>query len=353
MLAILVVNWNVRDLLRACLMSLIEHHATRHAQVIFVVDNASSDLSVEMVRRDFPDVRLIVNTANRGYTGGNNDGIAAIERWIASDWVNLAGEPAENTRGSSAGTAAAQQGSALDPRTAQPVAGQQVPFYLLVLNPDTVVTPGALDTMLAYADQNPTVGVVGPQLRYPDGQLQPSKRHYPTLATTIFLSTWLERYTPSSVRQYYFAGECGDDETCDVDWLVGAALLVRREAYLNVGVLDEATFFMYSEEIDWCKRIKAAGWRVVYLPQAVIVHHEAKSSDQVSTRRMIHFNTSKVRYMVKHHGQLQGGLARTALLALLGWQWLIEAGKWLVGHKRPMRAERLKAYATAIKSGLK
>ena len=320
MLAVIIVNWNVRDLLRACLASLQQNKPMTHEQVIIVVDNASSDGSVEMLRREFPDVRLVVNATNRGYTGGNNDGLKVADEVLQQ----------------------ALEGKQVLPLTS----------YFLVLNPDTEMTPGTFDAMLAYADAHADVGVLGPQLRYPDGSLQSSKRHFPTLATTIFESTWLQKYSPHAVRDRYYARECADDETCDVDWLVGAALLVRRETYKKVGMLDEATFFMYSEEVDWCKRIKAAGWRVVYFPQAVIVHHEAKSSDQVSTRRLIYFNTSKVRYMTKHHGALQGNLARVALLTLFRWEWLIEAVKWVLGHKRPLRAERMKAYADVMKSGL-
>jgi GT2 family glycosyltransferase len=105
--------------------------------------------------------------------------------------------------------------------------------------------------------------------------------------------------------------------------------------------------------VDWCKRIKDAGWRVVYLPQAVVVHHEAKSSSQVSVRRMIYFNTSKVRYLAKHHGPTQAAIARLSLLTLLRWEWFIEAGKWLAGHKRPLRAERMRAYSETLRSGFK
>lgn len=316
MLAVIVLNWNVRNLLRACLQSLQTHAPTAHRQLIVVVDNASSDDSVAMVHREFPGVHMLANTTNRGYTGGNNDGLAMAARLLAE-----VSSDANN--------------------------------YFLILNPDTEVTPGALDAMLAYADANPKVGVVGPQLRYPDGSLQSSKRHFPTLATTVFESTWLQNRAPHSVRRYYYAQEHVDGDICDVDWVVGAALLVRAELYTTVGGLDETNFFMYSEEVDWCKRIKDAGWRVVYFPQAVVIHHEAKSSDQVSLRRMIHFNTSKVRYMTKHHGQLQGTLARAALLALLRLEWCIEGSKWLMGHKRSLRAERMRTYAEVIKTGLR
>ncbi len=325
MLAIIVVNWNVCEVLRACLKSLHDHAATLHRQAVIVVDNASTDGSVEMVRREFPDAYLIANTTNRGYTGGNNVGLFAAARMMDE------------------GERMKRDTSSFIPQ----------PSYFLILNPDTEVTPGALDAMLVYADANPDVGVLGPQLRYPDGSVQSSKRHFPTLATAIFESTPLQRFAPPTLLHHFYARGCADDAVCDVDWLVGAVLLVRREAYDKVGALDEATFFMYSEEIDWCKRIKDAGWRVVYFPRATIVHYEGKSSEQVSTRRMIHFNTSKVRYLAKHHGAAQAAIARAVLLIQFAGQWCVEAAKWLVGHKRRLRAERMQAYVAVLKSGLR
>lgn len=307
MLAILIVNWNVRDLLRACLRSLQANGATRDAQQVFVVDNASRDGSADMVRAEFPDVRLIVNTTNRGFTGGNNDGLVAIH-------------------------------------------GAR---YVLVLNPDTEVTPGALDALLAYADAHPDVGVVGPQLRYPDGSVQPSRRGFPTLATALFESTWLQPIAPRRVLDHYYARACAEDATCEVDWVVGAAMLVRADAIAAVGGLDEANFFMYSEELDWCKRIKGAGWKIVYYPGARVIHHEGRSSAQVSAQRMRYFNTSKVRYFAKHHGAGQAALVRAALLGMFAWQWALEGVKRALGSKPALRAERMRAYRDVLRSGLR
>ena len=318
MLAIVIVSWNVREHLRACLHSLQQYPATRHAQCIVVVDNASTDGTPEMLRRDFPDVHILANSTNRGFTGGNNDGLRHLEQ----------------------GEFAAE---------AQPADAR----FVLLLNPDAEVTPGALDELLAYAQAHPAVGVVGPQLRYPDGAVQSSRRRFPTLRTAIFESTWLQPIAPRAVLDHYYVRDCRDDETCEVDWVVGAAMLVRWEAYLQVGGLDERTFFMYSEELDWCKRIKDAGWKVAYHPRAVIVHHEGRSSGQVVARRMIHFNTSKVRYFAKHHGRAQAAALRLALLGMFAWQWALEGTKWLVGHRRHLRAERMQAYVQVLRSGLR
>ncbi len=304
------MSWNVRELLRACLNSLRRYPSTSHEQRIVVVDNASGDGTLEMLQCDFPEVCVVANGTNRGFTGGNNDGLRRI-------------------------------------------AQSATPAFVLLLNPDTEVTPGALDALLASAEAHPEAGLIGPQLRYPDGRVQSSRRRFPTLGTALFESTWLQPIAPRRLLDAYYVRDRRDDEVCAVDWVVGAAMLVRWEAYQQVGGLDERSFFMYSEELDWCRRIKAAGWQVLYDPRAVIVHHEGRSSAQVSAQRMIYFNTSKVRYFAKHHGQAQAGVLRAALLSMFAWQWALEGAKWLLGHRRDLRAERMRAYAQVLRSGLR
>jgi N-acetylglucosaminyl-diphospho-decaprenol L-rhamnosyltransferase len=325
MVCVLIVNWNVRDKLRACLQALQAHPATLQAQEIIVVDNASHDDSAAMVRAEFPGVELIVNETNRGFTGGNNDGL----RRVRALW---------STR------VAARSGQSSDARADD---------FVLLLNPDTEAAPGALDEMLGLALADARIGVVGPQLRYPDGAVQSSRRRFPTLELAMVESTWAQDRAPRALLDSYYVRDRGDDETCDVDWLVGAALLVRREAVEAVGDLDEERFFMYSEELDWCKRIKDAGWRVVYHPRARVLHHEGASSAQVSTRRMIYFNTSKVRYFEKHHGPQAAAALRESLLAQFRKQRTLERIKAALGHKSALRRERVAAYTAVIDSGLR
>lgn len=300
-LSIIVVSWNVRELLRACLAVL-----PREAETI-VVDNASSDGSAAMVASEFPEIRLLANSENRGFTGGNNDGF------------RLASRP-----------------------------------FVLFLNPDTVVQGDALGWLLAYLVAHPEVGVVGPQLRYGDGMLQSSRRRFPTLATALFESTPLAWHWPAErnpwARRYHMA-DAPPDRTEEVDWLVGAALMTRREVLAQTGGFDEG-YFMYSEELDWQRRVRQAGWKVVYLPDAVIVHYEGKSSEQVAAARHLRFNRSKVRYFRKHHGRVQAEFLRLALLAMFAVEWAIEAGKYLLGSQRGMRRVRLDAYSQLIRSGL-
>ncbi len=302
-LSIVIVSWNVRDLLRQCLHSILAELPTCKLEVI-VVDNVSTDGSAEMVRAEFPDVRLIVNAKNRGFPAANNQGIALAE-------------------------------------------GR----YTLILNPDTEVISDALATMVAYADANPDVGVVGPQLLNEDRSIQSSRRRFPTLATALFESTWLQPCAPRRLLARYYVQDQPDDATLDVDWIKGAALMARREAIEQVGPMDEG-YFMYSEELDWCRRFKDAGWRVIYLPTAQVVHYGGRSSDQVVTSRHIHFQTSKVRYFHKHHGRFVGELLRWFLLGNYAWQLGLEGAKWLIGHKRALRAERIAAYRQVLRSGL-
>lgn len=303
-LSVIIVNWNVRDLLRRCLQSVFANPPTCRREII-VVDNGSSDGSAEMVRTEFPQVRLIANPDNRGFTAANNQGMAMA-------------------RGR----------------------------YVLLLNPDTEVVGAALMTMTAFADAHPDVGIVGPQLLNPDGSVQSSRRRFPTLATALFESTWLQPYAPRRLLEHYYVLDRPDDRVQDVDWVTGAALMARREAVEQVGPLDEG-FFMYSEELDWCRRFREAGWRVAYLPTARIVHYIGKSSEQVLPARHIHFQTSKVRYFRKYYGPVVAEMLRLFLLANYLWQLGLEGAKWLLGHKRPLRAERIAAYRQVLRSGLR
>jgi len=143
----------------------------------------------------------------------------------------------------------------------------------------------------------------------------------------------------------------GDEETAVVDWVMGACLMTRREVVAQVGGLDEA-YFMYSEELDYCRRIKQAGWQVVYYPSAKVTHLLGKSSEQAITHRHINFNQAKLRYFRKYHGRLAATALRIFLLLSYSWQLILEAVKGAVGHKRPLRWQRVRAYWLVLRSGL-
>ena len=313
-ISFLIVSWNVRELLQRAVQAILDD--TRDLEIeIVVVDNASRDGTVEMLRADFsatalgtsPNVRVIANEENVGFTRGNNQGIEIAQ-------------------------------------------GR----YLFLINPDTEIQRGATRALLEFMDasENARVGIIAPRLYYADGSLQSSRRRFPKFSTALFESTKLEQWFPhNSLITDYRLLNTDDSQTQDVDWVVGAAMFVRRAVIEQIGGLDER-FFMYSEELDFCKRAKQAGWRVVYFPDARVLHHEAKSSEQVLARRDIYFHSSKVRYFKKHHGVLQGELLRYFLLSMFAFQWLEEGAKFLLGHKRELRAARMRAYQQVLQSRL-
>ncbi|MEO8083365.1 MAG: glycosyltransferase family 2 protein, partial [Ardenticatenales bacterium] len=229
-------------------------------------------------------------------------------------------------------------------------AGGAPPAYTMLLNPDTEVPPGALATLVAALDADPALGAVGPRLRYADGALQPSRYRDPTPLTCLCDSTPLAWHWPNNpvVRRYHLA-DVPDDRAQDVDWLNGAALVVRSDALRAVGGLDEG-FFMYSEEADLCRRLRSLGRRVRFEPAAEIVHLEGRSSGQVVAARHVHFQRSRVRYCRKHDGRAAAALVRFGLRAEFASEWLLEALKWTIGHKRAIRASRMRAYLTVIRS---
>lgn len=288
--SVAIVSRDVQPLIVDCLESL------RCATVmeILVADAGSSDGSPGVVAERFPKVRLIRSTENLGFTRGNN--------WAL--------------------------------RVAR---GR----YLMLLNPDTVVRPGAIDSLAAYLDAHPDVGAVGPKLLYPDGSVQSSRRRFPMRATGFVESTVLERWLGETafVRDYRLADR-PDDVEQDVEWLMGAAILVRREALERAGLFDEQ-FFMYSEEVDLCRRIRLAGWRIVYLPEAVVLHHEGRSSEQNMVGRNLHFHESRFRYYAKHFGRPWMLALRLAVLGHFGFLAAEELGKLVLGSRPELRRSRL------------
>lgn len=249
-LSVVIVSWNTCALLRACLDSVFAY-IPRAAFEVFVVDNASSDGSPEMVAREFPRVRLIANRENRGFAGGNNQ---AIEQ--------CSGE------------------------------------FILLLNPDTVVHPGALQTLVDHLDDHPGDGAAGARLLNPDGTLQESAYPRPTLLRELWRLFHLDRLRPSAV---YAMAAWPVDRSRPVDVLKGAALMLRREALEDAGPLD-AGYFMYSEEVDLCTRIQRAGWGLAWVPRAVVVHYEGQSTRQVAREMFLRLYEGKVRYFRQTYG---------------------------------------------------
>jgi len=255
-LSIIIVSWNVREDVLDCLRSIGRNPATDPFEVI-LVDNASSDGTVEEVRATYADVTVVANTENRGFAGANNQALDVAK-----------GE------------------------------------YLLLLNPDTLVHPGALDLLLRFMDSHPDVGACGPRLLNSDGTTQLSVRHFPTIRAALYRHSAL-RYTRLFRSEYErsLMKDFGHDVQTDVDVVKGAALMVRLSVLERVGCLDEV-FFMYYEEADLCLRIQKAGCRVVFLPEAQITHTGCRSSDKAGIERRIMRLKSLVTFMGKHRSRL-------------------------------------------------
>ena len=309
-LSIIIVSWNVADLLAACLNSIYTSAAAKPTDTltleVIVVDSGSTDGTPEIVRERFPKAQLVALDQNLGYTRANNLGLAAAQ-------------------------------------------GR----YLFLLNPDTLILDDALGRLVAFLDANPDVGMCGPHTLNSDGTTQSTRRRFPNFWIGLFESTWLQPYAPQGLLDsYYYVNGNGVHETLDVDWVQGSALMARREVYAQIGGLDEG-FVMFSEELDWCRRARDAGWRVVYVGDAEIIHHGGKSTEQAVAQTHILFQQSKLRYFRKYHGWAVAAVLRVFLQANYLVQMALEGGKWLLGHKRPLRQSRIAAYWRVLRSGLK
>lgn len=262
-LSIIIVNWNTRDLLRDCLNSVyVETRVTPFE--VFVVDNASSDSSVEMVKREFPQVRLIENRENLGFAKANNQAI-------------------KQSRGS----------------------------YILLLNPDTVVLSGALDKMVAFMRAHPAVDASGPMLLNPDGSVQRSTwdASYMFKSGGLFLlREWLATHLLGLLVRKLGKGGAYSPHPRQVFAIIGACMMMTREAVDKVGLLDEQYFF-YSEEADWFYRLKQLGGEAYFIPEVQIIHYGAQSIKQVNTKSKYYYQ-SKYLFTKKHYGKMAAYLFR-------------------------------------------
>jgi GT2 family glycosyltransferase len=253
-ISVIIVGWNARHYLELCLESLTTAPPSRSMEII-VVDNASSDGSVEMIEAKFPQVKLIRNSENLGFAKGNNVGIR-----------------------------------------------QSQGRYVALVNPDVIVFPGCLDALVDFLEQNPQVGNVGPRVLNPDMTLQSSCRRFPTLWNNFCAATSLATAFKNS---RFFAGEhmfyFPHDRILPVDVLVGCFSMIRRETFDEVGLLDE-NLFMYGDDVDWCRRCWKAGWHVVFFPGAKAIHDRGKITAPYPVRFAVAQQRSVLYYWRKHHG---------------------------------------------------
>ena len=278
-----IVGWNCRAYLEACLRSLTATPDPVDSGIV-VVDNASQDGTAEMVRTCFPSVRLIVNPANLGFAAGNNAGVR-----------------------------------------------QATGRYCLLLNPDTIVHPGALSALAGYAEAHPEAWAVGPRILNPDGTPQRSGVRFPSawnlVVEALFLDRWFPRTRCFGAHRELYADP---DQPRRVDYLQGSCLLLRAEAIRRVGLLDES-FFLYFEETDWCYRCRRAGGEVHYTPAATVTHHGGSGDLHYGERKLLLYHESLLRFCRKHYAPprqaaIRGALAFRALLRLAQWSLLALPG---------------------------
>jgi N-acetylglucosaminyl-diphospho-decaprenol L-rhamnosyltransferase len=293
--SVIIVSWNTRELLARCLLALEKQtEAPASAALtasrceVFVVDNASSDGSAKMVRERFPAVRLIANPDNVGFARANNQALRE-----------------------STGT------------------------YVLLLNPDTEVQPGAVAVLVSFMDQHPEVGAAGARLVNPDLTLQLSGHPAPTLSREVWRLFHLDTLWPYA--RYPMSRWCLDSAT-PVDVVQGACMMVRRAALDRTGLLDEH-FFIYSEEVDLCQRLRQTGWDVYWVPQAVVVHYGGQSTRQVAPSMFVHLYRAKVRYFRKHHGLAAAQLYKLVLTAAAMARLVLSPIAWL--ERAPKRQQHL------------
>lgn len=292
-LSIIIVSWNTRDILAQCLTS-IYLHPPEGAYEIWVVDNASDDSSIEMLKSDFPDVRLIENTRNVGFAHANNQALQVCN-------------------------------------------GKNV----LLLNPDTKVFPGTFKLLMDFLHSHSSAGVVGPRTLNPDHSLQTSCYPFPTLLREFWRLLHFDKFKPYGT---YSMSGWDTNNAKEVDVLLGACLLISKDVLDEIGFFDE-NYFMYTEEVDLCYRIRQSGKHNYWLPQASIIHYGGQSTKQAATAMFLQLYKSKLQFFRKHYGKVAGFLYKlilfvTALprLLLIFLAWSYPQSKVVANYWRLIRA---------------
>ncbi len=302
-LSIIIVNLNDKDRLRACLESIREKAQALDYEV-FVVDNASTDGSAEMVKHSFSWAKLIRNDRNLGFARANNQAI-----------------PVSQGR------------------------------YVLLLNCDTLLLDETASAMIRYLDDNPHCGALAPKVMYRDGTIQTSNNAFPNLFTEFLrlsrasslisnvefrrtLGARMGRFLGRSISEYLRV-YWDSDRLREIDWGTGACLLVRRETIDQVGLLDEQ-FFMYYEDADWCLRMRRQEWKIVYFPHFRIVHDVGRGRGDRHQLADIVRHRSRFHYYNKHAGFLKRAILRAMVVALIFPRWLF------LGRKRAVYADILR-----------
>jgi len=268
-LSIIIVNWNAKDLLLRCLTSVYQTIEGVEMEVL-VVDNGSNDGSGEAIKGRFPGVNFIQNQKNLGFAKANNQALRLSN-------------------------------------------GK----YLLLINPDTEIKEGSIERLLSFMESSPEAGVAGAELINADGSKQNSIANFPSLATELLNKNVLRWFFPKTFpgkEKDYFA-------PIEVDSVIGACMMVRRQAIDQVGLLDEG-YFLFLEETDWCYRVKKAGWKVYHVPQAEIYHFQGKSAEIEKEKAKIEYYRSRYLFFKKNRGWLQWFILLIGLMIRLCAEWI-------------------------------
>ena len=298
----IVVNYRTPDLTIQAVESLQASRLSRHRLEIAIVDNGSGDGSAERLRARFPDLCHFVSPRNLGFAGGNNLAL----RQILSELPHT-----------------------VDPNDT----------YILLCNSDVVVEPDALETCLHYATDHPEVGIVGPKVLLPDGRLDLAcRRSFPTPSSGFWKLTGLARRFPNSrCLARYNLTYLDENETAEVDSVMGAFMLLRLQPVLQAGLLDER-FFFYGEDLDWAYRIKALGWKVVYHPAAVVHHLKGGTSRRHSSKMIVEFYRAMWLFYRKHYAERHSFLIDWTILAGIVARGLLALG---LNALRPAHQKRV------------
>lgn len=299
-ISILIVNYNTSELLINCIKSIYERTNSVEFEII-VVDNHSSDDSVYKVRKVFPKVRIIENNQNIGFAKANNQAI-----------------------------------------------NESTGEVILLLNSDTIVLDGAIEKSFRFLRDHPDAGVVGCKLMNPDRSLQPSCRSYPSILNYLSESFFLYKLFPKSQifgRPFMTFLDCSS--IVNVDVVSGAFMMIKRDVLDHVGLLDDG-FFMYSEEIDFCYRVRKNGWQIYYYPGAQIIHIRGGTSGQFSNQMFLELHKSQIKFCYKHHPNWYAHTERILIFfgVLLRY---IHAQMLYLFIREERQIERKKKYSTVMK----
>lgn len=303
-LSVIILNWNARKYLVPCLESILGQEWQHSIELIVVDNNSNIDDSIKVLQYDYAGkAKLILNKSNVGFSHGNNQG-----------WRISKGR------------------------------------YVLFLNPDTIVEPGALDYLIDWMEARPEVGAIGPRMTYAWGELQNSSRSFPSFGAGLFRNSFLGRLWPNNPwSRAYLMQDIDRTQEHKADWLSGSAIMLRRESAeavnLGQGPWDES-YFMYCEDMDLCYRLNQKGWPSFYVPGATIQHHIGKSSDWAQGAMIRRHHHSMLRFYMKHYAKGPGLLLAPIAVAGIGMRALFAVFDLYrryakVGMLRPMIKRRL------------